>query len=113
MRLSEALRSPPPVRAEPVEAWALLASSQMGGVLVRRAGAGERARRRGNFLLSRQEGVEKIYFIRPSSIRACASQTHACAYNGLRSWCITSLRLRSNHAWVRSTTQRFLGIAIG
>ena len=25
------------------------------------------------------EGVEEIYFNRPSSIRACASQTHACA----------------------------------
>lgn len=46
---------------------------------VLRAEAGVCARRRSNFLLRRQEGVEEIYFNRPSSIRACASQTHACA----------------------------------
>ena len=44
-----------------------------------RAGAGVCARRRSNFLLLRQEGVEEIYFNRPISIRACASHTHACA----------------------------------
>jgi hypothetical protein len=36
-------------------------------------------RRATHFLLLRQEGVEEIYFNRANSIRACASQTHACA----------------------------------
>ena len=37
----------------------MLASLLVGGMLVLRAEAGERARRRGNFLLSRQEKVTK------------------------------------------------------
>ena len=37
------------------------------------------ARRRSNFLLRRQEGVEEIYLSRARSMRACASQTHAAA----------------------------------